>query len=88
LDAYREAFETLGYSVCNDDSLEEGIEKVAIFLHPAKGPSHAARQLPSGLWTSKLGKIEDISHPLRQIEGANYGIVALIMCRLRHPATP
>src|SRR5262249_23168223 len=31
LEAFRDAFATLGYVVCNDDRLEPGYEKVALF---------------------------------------------------------
>lgn len=36
-------------------------------------PSHAARQLPNGRWTSKCGQAEDIEHDLRDLEGRLYG---------------
>jgi hypothetical protein len=54
LDAFVEAYGTLGYAVCADGILEEGFEKVALFTRAGK-PTHAARQLRSGAWTSKLG---------------------------------
>lgn len=65
-------YETLGYQRCEDDSLENEIEKVAIFsvLGVAE---HAARQLPDGRWTSKLGDGEDIEHDLRDVNGPLYG---------------
>ncbi len=44
-------------------------------------PTHAARQLASGRWTSKLGKAEDIEHDLHDLEGDLYGIVVLLMKR-------
>lgn len=52
-------------------------------------PTHAARQLPSGAWTSKLGEWEDIEHDtLEALEGSEgrgeaYGRVALILKRER-----
>src|SRR5438477_623202 len=52
LDAFREAFATLGYTVCGDDRPEDGYEKVALFTL-AGTPKHAARQRPNGRWTSK-----------------------------------
>src|SRR5205807_2520447 len=61
LEAFRQAFATLGYVVCDDERLEEGYEKVALFASFGV-PKHAARQLPSGRWTSKLGEREDIEH--------------------------
>src|SRR5437016_6126236 len=63
LEAFRQAFATLGYMVCDDDRFEAGYEKVALFAL-AGAPKHAARQLPNGRWTSKLGEWEDIEHAL------------------------
>jgi hypothetical protein len=57
------------------------MEKVALFADPAGIPTHAARQLASGQWTSKLGQAEDIEHELRALEGEIYGVVALILKR-------
>jgi hypothetical protein len=85
--AFRDAFATLGYQVCDDDHLEAGYEKVALFAL-AGVPKHAARQLSNGLWTSKLGAREDIEHALHDLTGMVYGSVALIMKRaLQAPAS-
>jgi len=43
--------------------------------------THAARQLDDGTWTSKLGSLEDITHELQALEGADYGHVVLFMKR-------
>ncbi|MCI0637958.1 MAG: hypothetical protein L0Y72_23715 [Gemmataceae bacterium] len=40
-------------------------------------PTHAARQLPTGRWSSKLGPSEDIEHDLHALEGEIYGTIAL-----------
>jgi hypothetical protein len=48
------ALTAVGYTACSDGALEPGFEKVAIFA-TADEYTHAARQLPSGTWTSKLG---------------------------------
>jgi hypothetical protein len=82
LEAFRLAFATLGYVVCDDDRLEEGYEKVALFAL-AGVPKHASRQLPSGRWTSKLGESEDIEHALHDLTGLVYGAVVLVMKRYR-----
>jgi hypothetical protein len=87
LEAFRQAFATLGYEVCNDDRLEEGYEKVAIFALMGV-PRHAARQLPDGRWTSKLGEMEDIEHDLHDLTGMVYGSVALVMKRPRPTDVP
>jgi hypothetical protein len=54
---------------------------IALFADKNDFPLHAARQLPSGRWTSKLGELEDIEHGLRDLEGDAYGTVVLIMKR-------
>lgn len=82
LAAFQHAFSTLGYELTADQTLEPGIEKIAIYALNSE-PKHAARQLRSGLWSSKLGDWEDISHDLADIQGAEYGHVCLIMARRR-----
>ena len=78
LSAFLAAFETLGYDECQDSALEEGYEKVALFARSdGKGdlvPTHAAKQLSNGYWTSKLGSLDDIEHiKLEDINGPAYG---------------
>jgi hypothetical protein len=84
LPAFREAFETIGFAMCGDELLIPGIEKIAVFAKDDGIPTHAARQLADGTWTSKLGRMQDIEHALRDLEGPTYGSVAFIMSR----ATP
>ena len=62
LEAFIKAFEIFGYRVCNCIAYEEGFEKVAIYIDTHGKPTHAARQLSSGNWTSKLERLEDIEH--------------------------
>jgi hypothetical protein len=91
LAAYQAAFGTRGYSACDTENLEDGFEKIAIFVNEHGKPTHAARQLPDGFWTSKLGIHEDVRHVLRQLEGPDpaYGRVAAFMKRrLPNPTTP
>lgn len=74
-------FQIEGYEVCTDKSLESGIEKIAIY-GDGLGYTHAARQLPNGKWTSKLGGLEDIEHDtLDALCGSEYGQVERIMKR-------
>jgi hypothetical protein len=80
LEAFRAVFATLGYAVCAGDEMEPGFEKIALFADQGT-PKHAARQLPDGHWTSKLGKLEDIEHALHDLEGILYGSVVLVMKR-------
>ena len=81
LDAFQAALILLGYGVCPGEDVESGFEKVALFADALGKPKHAARQLPTGRWTSKLGRMEDIEHELRDLEGVAYGAVVLILRR-------
>ena len=76
------AFRTLGYTPCADDRPEPGFEKVALFAKEGI-PTHAARQLPNGSWTSKLGPAEDIEHVLEALVGDQYGEVVAVLRRQR-----
>jgi len=62
IESYIAAFTTEGFVVCADGAVEPGIEKIAIYVHPNGRPKHAALQLSTGRWTSKLGAWEDIEH--------------------------
>ena len=66
LSAFVRAFETLGYVSCLGHDMEAGFQKIAIFVDATDEPTHAARQLPDGRWTSKLGRLEDVEHHLRE----------------------
>ncbi len=62
--SFIELFKCLGYVICPDGGLEPGYLKIAIYCDENEMPTHAARQLPNGLWTSKLGREIDIEHEL------------------------
>ena len=81
LDAFVAAFETLGYTVCGNELYEEGLVKIAIFVRDEGSPTHAARQLPNGRWTSKCGRYKDIKHELIALCGPKpaYGNIACYM---------
>ena len=86
LSAFEAAFRTLGYETCQDGSLERGHEKVALFarndVHENPVPTHAARQLCDGQWTSKLGPLEDIEHTRAcDVNGPDYGAPVRFMRR-------
>jgi len=74
-------YESIGYAVCPNGSYIKGVEKIAIFSDDKNHPTHAARQLPSGFWTSKLGKEIDVQHTIQGTEGRFYGNVAVYMQR-------
>lgn len=81
LSAFEKAFASLGYERSSSHAHETGFEKVAIYAKPDGEPSHAARQLATGYWTSKLGKFVDIEHALEDLEGETYGRVTLVLRR-------
>src|SRR5262245_34666563 len=81
LAAFEQVFASLGYMRCETETAEPGFEKIALFATAQGTPKHAARQLPGGRWTSKLGVLQDIEHELRDLEGRRYGPVVLVMKR-------
>jgi hypothetical protein len=84
LAAFQQAFAALGYVPSEGDSLDGGAEKVAIYARD-DSPTHMARQLTTGQWSSKLGASIDLSHTLAGLEGPLYGRVVAIMQRQRQP---
>jgi hypothetical protein len=75
------AYECIGFEICEGEMIEAGYDKIAVY-GDADGWTHAARQLPSGKWTSKLGRSEDIEHATPQgLVGSAYGSVVSIMRR-------
>ena len=81
VEVYAGLFQSRGFVIGADESLVAGTRKIALF---AAGGAfrHVARQLVSGLWTSKMGQRIDIEHELRALEGPEYGTVVEIMSRL------
>jgi hypothetical protein len=71
IEAFDQLFEMFGYQE-SDDSYDPEFDKIALFVSK-DGPEHAARQIDSNWWTSKLGKNVDIAHKLRELEGPSYG---------------
>jgi len=65
-------FQAQKYILCADGTHEHGYEKIAIYAKQGV-PTHVARQLPGGRWTSKLGPLDDITHTLDGLAGKEYG---------------
>jgi hypothetical protein len=85
IDALISAYETRGYTVCEDSSLEAGFEKVALYAEHGEW-LHAAKQLTeapwSGYWSSKLGDLDDVRHiHPSDVSGENNGHVICFMKR-------
>lgn len=82
LEAFITAFEAMGYQCCDSGNLETGFEKIAIYVEQVtREPTHVARQLRNGMWTSKLGPREDIEHTLEGITGIEYGEIGQFLTR-------
>ena len=78
IDSFVQLFARYDYEICQNALKERGYTKIALFTKDDI-PTHAARQLPNGLWTSKLGILEDVRHTLSAISGGIYGSVALVL---------
>ena len=85
LDTYTHLFELYGYVLCSNADLESGYEKVAIYANSDGEPTHVAKQLTCGRWTSKLGQGHDIRHDSPGVlEARVYGFVSRILKRGTH----
>jgi hypothetical protein len=84
-DALVALFSGLNYTLCPDGSLDEKLQKVALFGKAGAFGiewTHAALQLPNGRWTSKIGDCEDIAHEaLEAINCPDYGTPLAFMSR-------
>ncbi len=80
ISAFVQVFATLGYKPCSDGRRETGHEKIVLYTQK-NIPTHAARQLKNGRWSSKLGKDIDIEHKVRDLEGRCYGKVTMYFRR-------
>ena len=76
------AFKTERYEKCSGGKWDPKYEKIALYTNAKGVPTHAARLLPTGVWTSKLGNLEDIEHnTLQCVEGNVYGTVTMYFRR-------
>jgi hypothetical protein len=80
LEAFTQAFATVGYVRCEGGEPEPGHEKVALYGIESE-IRHAANQQINGKWRSKLGPDEDIEHTLAGLEGPFYGVVVAFLKR-------
>ena len=77
-------YESLGYERCDSSAREPGFEKIVIYGDQAEY-EHAARQLPDGTWTSKLGLGIDINHKTVEcLAGGPYGAPLIFLKRRFH----
>jgi hypothetical protein len=79
--AFLAAFASLGYQPIADSALEPAVEKLVLYAQN-ETPTHAARQLADGWWTSKLGPNIDIEHETPDaVTGGLYGEVVAVLGR-------
>jgi hypothetical protein len=82
ISAVEAVFRLQMYELCDDGSLEDGVEKIAIYGDGWGMAGHAARQLQNGRWTSKMGELADIEHDKPEdVESGLYGTVRRYMAR-------
>ncbi|MCR5569123.1 MAG: hypothetical protein K6G31_07600 [Paludibacteraceae bacterium] len=84
ISALVEAFEKVGYKICDNADFETGYTKVALYYTPEDNCwTHAARQSRTGdYWMSKMGEGHDIKHGDPYfLEGDCYGKVYCIMSK-------
>lgn len=83
IENFLDNFANIGFTETTESAdLENGIEKVAIYVTSDGEPSHASLQKESGKWTSKLGIREDIEHSTPYcVENDTYGKVKIILKR-------
>jgi len=79
VDALVQVFQAEGFQLSDNPALEVRFEKVAIYGRGHEY-THAARQLPDGTWTSKIGFLQDIVHAtLDVLMSKEYGSVVRIL---------
>jgi len=85
LEAFIAALHTRGFTTCSTSELESGLEKIALYSI-GNIPTHVARQLSNGWWTSKLGPNFDIEHAnLETLAGGIYGFPVAFLGRAVAP---
>jgi hypothetical protein len=81
LAAFVAVYSQLGFETCDDPNPEESYEKVALYASSDGIPTHAAKLLENGRWSSKLGQLADIEHRLEDLVSEGYGDVVQFLKR-------
>lgn len=80
------AFQAEGFSVCNESDCrkyDSTADSIVVYEMNRIG-MHAARLLANGMWSSKLGDVEDVQHKTPEdISGTTYGNPIVYMKRKR-----
>lgn len=84
--ALQRVFEEKGFEVVGEAVYEDGFDTVALYADAIGMWKHAARLLPDGTWTSKMGESYDIWHADEfSVSGPAYGEPVVYM---RRPTPP
>lgn len=82
----KNAFRYFGFEECGmDDRVDDSYDKVAIYCDGDRW-THAARIVSEGIYHSKFGESYDGCHSRGNVLQAQYGVVCLIMRRLKTDA--
>lgn len=74
LEEFEDWFELDGWEPTKEIGFDPSFIKVALFVLNGQ-PTHAARLLQTGMWTSKLGSDLDLAHGFDELDGPVYGSV-------------
>ena len=87
VNSYLEHFRILGFEITNSAELENGFDKIVIYIDVVNNEfKHVARLKPDGLWASKIGNWEDIEHTTPHALGdGTYGIPKYYLKRIAKP---
>jgi len=80
IDSFINLYKSIGYEICKDGKLEQDYEKICIY-EKDNLPKHAAKQIPNGNWSSKLGEYFDVEHTESALSGGRYGDISIYMKR-------
>ena len=81
IESLQEVFNGLGFQECEDDSVEPGYQKIALYEDQGAW-EHASVQMPNGAWRSKMGEGPVIEHRSpSSLSGGPYGNATVYMRR-------
>jgi len=82
VDAFVAAYATIGFRPVAKSDWGDSDDCLALYTLNSV-PTHAARRLPNGKWTSKCGQNVDIEHDLADLDGPLYGTATHFFLRAR-----
>ncbi len=86
------AYATKGYEVCSEDgrTFDPDFDKIVLYVQvwgSERRGMHAAKLMPNGMWSSKIGSLHDIEHPTPEdVIHRDYGVPEVYMRKPRRKA--